>query len=203
MDLKTGDILLFNEHPTDCLNSFLDSTIRCCTHSKYSHAGLVIIDPEWAPKGIYVWDSSKHTVPDPQDQRIKFGIALVPIKHYLDQSHGKQTLYKRSPTDTQTYNLFTTEFLSKLHDSVYGKHYDLTLGHWFGSLLHILIPRSTKEFFCSAFVSYALTQAGILAEDTDWTIISPAELSSQNDTNIPWQNKYGPDTQWPDPDFEK
>jgi hypothetical protein len=72
MDLKTGDILLFDEHPTDCLNSFLDSTIRCCTHSKYSHAGLVIIDPEWAPKGIYVWDSSKQTVPDPQDQRIKF-----------------------------------------------------------------------------------------------------------------------------------
>lgn len=197
--LRTGDFLLFDEHPTNCLMSTLDFVIRCFTSSRYSHAGLVIVDPPWAPKGTYVWDSSKHNVPDPQDKKIKFGIALVPIAHYLDQSRGRQILYKRSPIDPRTYEIFEDpSFLKKLHDNVYGKHYDLTLGHWFAGLMHILIPRTTKEFFCSAFVSYALTQAGILQEDTDWTIISPAELSSDNDMNIPWVKSYGPDTKWPE-----
>ena len=58
--------------------------------------------------------------------------------------------------------------------------------------------RTTDEFFCSAFVSYALTQAGVLNENTDWTIISPAELSSDNDMNIPWIQKYSTDTKWPE-----
>jgi hypothetical protein len=197
--LRTGDFLLFNEHPKKCLMSALDSIIRCFTSSKYSHAGLVIVDPPWAPKGTYVWDSSKHTVPDPQDKKIKFGIALVPIAHYLDQSRGRQILYKRSPIDPKTYEIFEDpKFLNKLHDNVYGKHYDLTLGHWFAGFMHILIPRTTDEFFCSAFVSYALTQAGVLNKNTDWTIISPAELSSDNDMNIPWIQKYSTDTKWPE-----
>ena len=95
--LRTGDILLFNEHPNNILFSFIDSCIRCATNSPYSHAGIVIVDPEWAPKGTYVWDSSYHVHPDPQDQKIKFGIALVKLEDYLDNIDGKQQLYRRSP----------------------------------------------------------------------------------------------------------
>lgn len=191
-ELKTGDILLFCEHPKSWTMGLIDSTIRCFSKSKYSHVGIVIVDPEWAPKGTYVWDSSRHTTPDPQDNKIKFGIALVPIEFYKNEKGS--SLYKRSPVNPETYKLFTTEFLKKLHNDVYGKHYDLTFGHWLAGFLKVLIPRSTKTFFCSAFVSYTLVQAGILDEWTDWTVVSPGQLSHINDKHIGWKHKYGPDT---------
>ena len=200
MALKTGDILLFNEHPNGWVDSFIDKTIKCFTKSKYSHIGFVIVDPKWAPKGTYVWDSSEHHVPDPQDNKIKFGIALVPIKEYLSTKNNHINLYKRSPIDPETYKLFTPQFLDKLHTAVYGKHYDLTFGHWLAGFLRVLIPRSTKTFFCSAFVSYTLTQVGVLGKWTDWTIISPAELSQEHDEDLNWIHPYGPDILWTDTD---
>ena len=198
MALKTGDILLFDEHPNNWLMSTIDSAIRCFTDSKYSHVGMAIINPPWAPEGKYIWDSSKHNIADPSDNKIKFGIALVPLEHYITQTDGKQQLYVRKPVKQETYDLFTDEFLSHLHDKVYGKHYDLTFSHWLAGWLHILVPRSTDTFFCSAFVSYALTNAGILSKRTDWTIVSPAQLSSENDANLHWIHKYGPDTPFPE-----
>jgi len=195
MALRTGDIILFNEHPKNCIMAVLSAIIRCATRSDYSHAGLVIVDPHWAPKGIYIWDSSKHSIPDPQDKKIKFGIALVRLDDYL-KTDGKHQLYKRSPVNPATYDLFTNEKLEKLHDSVYGKHYDLSIGHWLAGLFNVLIPRSTNSFFCSAFVSYALVSVGILSEYTDWTVISPSLLSSKNDDMLNWLIPYGPDTQY-------
>lgn len=191
-DLKTGDLMLFVEHTQNCAMRVVDNVIRWFTKSKYSHVGIVIVNPPWAPKDIYVWDSSRHNIPDPQDNKIKFGIALVPITHY--ESEPGSTLYIRKPIKQSTYRLFTTDFLAKLHNDVYGKHYDLTIGHWLAGYLKVLIPRSTKTFFCSAFVSYTLVQAGILDEWTDWTVVSPAQLSSENDQNLGWIHKYGPDT---------
>lgn len=193
--LKTGDILLFNEYPKNFMWATVDFIIRSCSQSKYSHAGFVIVDPPWAPKGTYVWDSSYHYQPDPQDKKVKFGVALVPISQYLDQSSGPKILFKRSPKKPSTYKKFSKEFITKMHDKVYGKHYDLQAGHWLAGLMHLIVPRSTKQFFCSAFVSYLLTKAGIMNRLTDWTIISPGELSSANDPNMPWELEYGPDTQ--------
>ena len=195
MALRTGDIILFNEHPTNYLMAILSAIIRCATGSEYSHAGLVIVDPPWAPSGIYIWDSSKHSTPDPQDKKIKFGIALVRLEDYL-KTEGKHQLYKRSPLNPATYDLFTTDRLKKLHDNVYGKHYDLSIGHWMAGLFKVLIPRSTNSFFCSAFVSYALVSVGILSEYTDWTVVTPSLLSSKNDDMLNWLIPYGPDTKY-------
>jgi hypothetical protein len=110
MELKTGDILLFNEHPNGWIDSFVDKTIKCFTKSKYSHVGFVIVDPEWAPKGTYVWDSSEHHVPDPQDNKIKFGIALVPIKEYLStkNNHIVETLLLQEFTNLWEKMLMST-----------------------------------------------------------------------------------------------
>lgn len=196
MALRTGDILLFNEHPKSCMFWWIDSCIRWCTHSPYSHAGLVIVDPEWAPKGTYVWDSSKHVHPDPQDNKIKFGIALVRLEDYLNDIDGRQQLYKRSPADPKVYEQFTPEKLRELHDKVYGKHYDLDPGHWLAGLVHSLIPRSTKQFFCSAFVSYALTQIGVLHPNTDWTVVSPAMLSACSH-RLDWLCPYTKEEKYP------
>lgn len=192
MSLRTGDILLFCEDPLSCKMWWIDSCIRWWTNSPYSHAGIVIVDPEWAPRGTYVWDSSLHVHPDPQDDRVKFGIALVKIEDYINNIDGKQRLYKRSPLDPAVYERFTPDKLRILHDTVYGKHYDLDITHWLAGLVHRLIPRTTNQFFCSAFVSYALTQVGVLDPDTDWTVVSPAMLSSQS-KRLRWLLPYSED----------
>ena len=192
--LRTGDIILFNEHPGYGFFACMDWAIRCWTNSPYSHSGIIIVDPPWPCKaGTYVWDSSKHFHADLQDGKIKFGVALVPIDIYVNDVHGHQKLYKRSPIDPKVYDLFTQEKLIKLHDKVYGKHYDTSVRHWLAGMLHILIPRTETTFFCSAFVSYALTEVGVLDAETDWTIVSPAQLSSTS-TTLKWKHAYGPDT---------
>lgn len=198
--LKTGDIILFNEDPK-CGSIFVlvDWAIRWWTGSPYSHAGLVVVDPPWPCgkklKGTYIWDSSQHIHKDPCDGKIKFGIALVPIEEYINCATEKhQKLYKRVPTDPNTYNLFTTDNLLKIHEKVYGKGYDTTIGHWVAGMLHILIPRTDQTFFCSAFVSYALTTVGVLDKNTDWTVVSPADLSSDSkNKNLVWRHSYKKD----------
>lgn len=194
--LRTGDIILFNEYSNNCLFSHVEAAIRYFTNSPYSHVGIVIVDPPWAPKGTYIWDSSVHAHPDPQDNKIKYGIALVKLEDYLENMDGKQQLYKRSPIDPKVYERFTMEKMKKIHDAVYGAHYDFNVGHWLAGMLHMLIPRTTKQFFCSAFASYVLTEVGILAPDTDWTVVSPAMLSHHG-KRLNWLEAYGPDEKFP------
>lgn len=214
-ELRTGDIVLFEED-AKCGSIFklVDWAIRCWTMSPYSHAGLVVVDPvrvnicsgkpvldaQGQPmvlKGTYIWDSSKHFQKDPMDGKIKFGIALVPVETYMhDKMLNHQTLYKRTPVNPDTYRLFTPEIMSKLYTKVYDKPYDTQLGHWLAGMFHILIPRSSKAFFCSAFVSYALTYVGVLRKDTCYTIKSPADLSSKADHTLSFTpgHEYGEDT---------
>jgi len=217
LGLKTGDIILFQEEPK-CGSIFklLDWAIRCWTHSPYSHAGLVIVNPPRVNvvtgeinvdqhgqheclEGTYIWDSSKHFQKDPMDGRIKFGIALVPIDMYLhDNMLLHQKLYKRSPKTPETYALFTESKIRQLYMEVYDKPYDTQIKHWLAGMFRIHITRSNNAFFCSAFVSFALTQMGILEKNTDWTILSPADLSSRADNRLRWTagHEYGPDTEF-------
>jgi hypothetical protein len=191
-DFKTGDIILFSEYPYNGWLACIDCAIRCWTRSRYSHVGIIVVDPPWTKKGTYVWDSSKHVLRDPEDGKIKYGIALIPLQDYIEYSDGKQRLYKRSPTNPKTYDKFTDAALMKIHDKVYGCHYDTTVGHWLAAMVHILIPRTDKTFWCSAFVSYTMTELGILDKDTDWTVIVPADLS-EDGTKLKWNVEYGPD----------
>lgn len=194
--LRTGDIVLFNEYSNSCWLSYVEAAIRCCTNSIYSHVGIVLVDPPWAPAGTYIWDSSRHMHPDPQDNKIKFGIALVPLDEYVNIKTSRQQLYVRSPVDPAVYDRFTPEKLSEIHDAVYGKHYDLDLGHWLAGMFHTLIPRTTDRFFCSAFASFFLAKCGVLADDTDWTVVSPAMLSSRG-KGLAWRAEYGDDEKYP------
>ena len=192
MSLRTGDIVLFNERPPCGLMAIADWLIRTITRSEFSHVGIVVVDPPWTEPGTYVWDSSMHSVAGPEDPKPRFGIQLVRLDDYQHHYSGKQTLYKRSPVSEETYALFDNAFLTRIHDKVYGKHYDLYPSHWFAGVFHILIPRTTSTFFCSAFVSYCLCQAGVLDPDTDWTIVSPADLSALSQ-RLHWNLKYGPE----------
>jgi len=214
--LETGDIILFQEE-AKCGSIFrlIDWAIRCCTRSKFSHVGIVVKNPpmgflnennEWVTlhednqqeDKCFIWDSSKHFTRDPADNRIKFGIALVPAIHYFNNPKLKhQTLYKRSPKNKKTKDKWTTEAIQKLYKFVYNKPYDVRLLHWLAGAFHIIIPKTTDTFWCSAFVTYALCSVGILDEKcTNWTLRTPQDLSStSSDNNLKWNPgmDYGDD----------
>jgi len=181
--LKTGDILLFSELPTSLWMSCLDRIIKTCTNSKYSHSALVIVDPPWAPalKGTFVWESSWHGTPDPQDNEVKFGVQLTPLDFYIKQYPGRVSIYARHQT---LKSVFTTEHLLKIHPTVYKKMYDTRPCDWIYAAMCRRRSCQTDSFTCSAFVSYILTQLSILKQDTCWTTISAAELSSSRECDL-------------------
>lgn len=188
-DLKTGDLLLFSEIPNTCPLYLLDCLIKRCTCSKYSHSAMVVVDPPWTNlKGTYIWESSYHGTPDPQDNRIKFGVQLTPIEFYTENYPGTVSIYvRRGPTAP-----FDTETVKRMHTHVYMKRYDDRPKDWIAACLRRPIKRQTDVFTCSAFVSYLFTSIGILSLDTNWTITSAAELSSKR-KNLIWQMQYDDD----------
>jgi hypothetical protein len=186
--LKTGDILLFNEKPSSCPMAILDCLIKKCTCSKYSHAALVVVDPPWAPnlKGKFVWESSWHGTPDPQDSFVKFGVQLTPLTFYTEQYPGQVSIWVREGNS----NFFGADTLIRIHKMVYRHKYDDRPKDWCAALFKKPIPRQTDVFTCSAFVSFILTSVGVLSLKTPWTIITAAELSCKC-SMLEWQVEYG------------
>lgn len=195
MQFKTGDILLFDEHPSNACMSMFVRTIKCCTCSNYSHSALVIVDPPFAPscKGVFVWESSWHGTKDPQDSEIKFGVQLTSIDLYIKNYPGSVLIYRRTPKKSSTRNLFSNEALLAIHKKVYKHKYDTRVKDWCSALFRRHIRRQTDVFTCSAFVSFVLAELGVLAADTDWTIISAADISSTSGS-LEWLEPYSEDT---------
>jgi len=199
--LKTGDLLLFSEEPTNCLMKTLDCCIKKCTKSRYSHAALVVVDPPWAThcKGTFVWESSYHGTRDPQDNEVKFGVQLTPIELYTKNYPGKVSIWVRTP---RFDNVFTDEALMKIHPLVYKHGYDTRVRDWFCAAFCYKIQCQTEVFTCSAFVSFVLHELGVL--DACWTVISAAELSSFDSTGmVEFKKKYSKDEllgYYPQPD---
>lgn len=191
-NLETGDILLFDENPDACCLGILDGLIKSCTESIYCHAAVVLKNPPWVPErpGLYVWESTYHGQPDPQDGLVKFGVQTTPLSWYINDYPGLVTMYVRKCTTPQ---LWTNEKLRQIHTQVYGKTYDILPQDWFEALVQVdLFEPRTNTFFCSALVAYILAKVGIIAEDTNWTKVSPQQLSTQ-EGNIRWIHEYGPD----------
>ena len=181
--LKTGDLLLFSELPSSCCMSCLDCLIKKCTKSKYSHSALVVVDPPWEPKlkGTFVWESSWHGTPDPQDDTIKFGVQLTPLTFYTERYPGRVSIWVRHQVEK---SVFDAQSLINIHKTVYKKLYDTRPSDWCLAAMCLRTTRQTDSFTCSAFVSYVLTQQKILGANTCWTTISAAELSSSRSSKL-------------------
>lgn len=192
MELKTGDILLFSESPKHCCMNCFDWLIKTCTCSRYSHSALVIVDPAWCPalKGTFVWESTWHGKPDPQDDDTKFGVQLTPLTHYTQQYPGSVRIWvRRAPCEIATED----EWI-RIHDAVYNHKYDTRPYDWISAALCRRIQRQDDTFTCSAFVSYVLTRTNVLRADTCWTTVSAAELSAHRDSSlVTFLNPYGTD----------
>ena len=133
MDLKTGDLLLFNDHSGGLFGGFT-SMIKWGTHSNYSHIAMVLKDPSFIHpclKGTFVWESSWEGKPDPQDGKVKLGVQITPLKEIIDAYGGKGIFVRKIECDN---SFFSPEKLEEVHKIVYNKPYDIVPTDWVGAL---------------------------------------------------------------------
>ena len=194
-DFQSGDILLFQHHYevkhwSDLLFDTMDAVIGFLTWSKYTHSAIIIKDPSWRPdlKGYFMLESNWEMFKDSEDDEIKIGVELVPLKKILEINQENKLYYRkiRCTRDASFY-----EKLDQAQSVVHNRPYDLILTDWIKALFHWQVGsvKRKKTFWCSALVAYMETQLGLLPIKTDWTIISPKELGTENEnTNLKFQN---------------
>ena len=185
--LQTGDILLFTSPKHSSIGFFLlDYLIEKWTGSQLVHCGIVLKDPTFIHptlKGLYLWDSGyENGDPDPQDGRKnKLGVQITPIYEYLKNSPGC-SVYVRRFTGLKNKDVWSPVIMSHIHRTVYNKPYDTDMYDWL--LAGIRADKTdsnqwtTKRFWCSSFVTYVLSQLGLLSEKTEWDIVRPVDLST-------------------------
>lgn len=186
-DLETGDILLFQNTDTSSrLVYYYDALIRYFTKSNYTHAAMVLKDPTWIREdltGLFVYESSVEPEPDPEDNQKKFGVQLTPIDEVL--SVGSPNVYVRKLTKGK--ELITLEKLKRIHDETHNTPYDFFPGDLLRAAFHTQPDRRTQHtdvMFCSALVSFMCVRFGFLPENTDWSEVSPADLSSEQTSDF-------------------
>ena len=177
--MKTGDLLLFSYNGGGFFGCFTEC-IKKCTHSKFSHIGMIIENPTFIDptlKGIYVWESSWNGTPDPQDGKIKLGVQLTPITELFNEyKKTNSQIYLREVEYTE--NPFQSKTLEEIHDTVYDKPYDIVPLDWIEALFRLdTQPQKTNRFWCSALVGYIYTKCGILNSDTDWSVLRASDFS--------------------------
>ncbi len=182
-DLKTGDLLLFNDNSPGLFGWFT-KLIKWGSHSNYSHIAMVLKDPTFLDEkleGLYIWESSWEKNPDPQDNKHKLGVQITPIQEVLD-AYTDGHVYVRK-INTWEFNPFSDYNLKKIHDVVYKKPYDICPVDWVEAFLKKdLNPQKTSRFFCSALVGYIYTKCDILIAETDWSILAPNDFSLSGET---------------------
>ena len=187
-DLKTGDLILFNNKSGGILGCFT-SLIEYFTHSDYSHVAMVIKNPDFihpSLKGTYIWESSYEGKPDPQDGKIKLGVQITPLHEALNNYNGYVFL-RRINCHRDTFN---NKILSEIHEIVYNKPYDIVPKDWIEAIFRKDDnPQKISRFWCSALIGFIYTKCGILKNETDWSILRPSDFSLDGE-NLDFINGY-------------
>ena len=178
-DLKTGDILLFDYEAGGIFGLFT-GLIKYFTKSKFSHVAMVLKDPSFihpSLKGYYIWESSWEGKPDPQDGKIKLGVQITPFDEiYQHYKEKKSTIYVRRVSCNP--ELFNPSKLDEIHKVVYDKPYDIVPKDWLEAIERKdSDPQKTDRFWCSALVGYIYTKAGLIDENTDWSVLRASDFS--------------------------
>ena len=182
-NLKTGDLLLFDYEKKGGFFGFFTSMIKYFTGSKYSHIAMVVKDPcftEKQLKGYYVWESSWEGKPDPQDGKTKLGVQITPFEEiYNTYKDDNSSIFLRRVSDNAN-KLLTTENLSKVHEVVYFKPYDIVPKDWIEAAFRKDDkPQKTDRFWCAALVGYIYTKCKLLDSATDWSKLAPVDFSTK------------------------
>jgi len=174
LNLKTGDLLLFNNNKKNSILNILSSLIKYGTHSNYTHIGMVLKNPIFINKslrGTYVWESGMEKV----NGNMKLGVQITPIDELVKYYNSNCVFVRQVECDSK---LFSDDILKKINDDVHDKPYDINPVDWIEALIgKDLNPQKRDRFFCSALVGYIYTKCGLLKSETDWSILTPSDFS--------------------------
>lgn len=189
-NLKTGDILLFDYNESGIIGLF-NKAIKYFTKSPYSHVAVVLKDPSFihpSLKGYYIWESSWEGTPDPQDNKIKLGVQITPLDEVMNncKNTNSSVFLRRVNCPIGTFN---KNVLSKIHEVVYDKPYDIVPEDWINAINRSdNHPQKTDRFWCSALVGYIYTKCNLLVKNTDWSELRPADFSEKYNGVLHWMN---------------
>jgi len=185
-ELKTGDLILFDNGGCNVFSSL----IKYFTNSEITHIGMILKDPDFIEplKGIYVWESNWEGEPDPQDNKIKFGVQITPLEEICDKYKQKNSaIYSRRVNCPP--ELLSNDNLKKVHSIVYDKEYDFYPTDLINALQrNDTEPQKTDRFWCSALVGCIYTECKLLDSTTDWSILRPSDFTPEYETNLQFIN---------------
>lgn len=189
-DFQTGDLILFQhtydwKNLKDLLFNTMDSVISFFTRSKYTHTGIIIKDPSWRPdlKGYFFLESNWEFYKESEDNEIKIGVELVPLKRILSDNRLNRLFYRKLEC-TRDEDFY--ERLNKAQSVTHNRPYDTNLIDWFKAAfqIHLGNERNRRRFWCSALVAYMYVQLRVLDETLEWSIVSPKQLGTENKSQM-------------------
>jgi hypothetical protein len=168
-EYQTGDLILFNG------NGWLSWCLEYFGRCKFSHIGMIIVDPTPQLKGVYLLDISIAT-PSCVQLRPLNNV----IKTYDGSVYYRKMIYKRDESFQQK--------IIETYNNIKDKPYDLNIFDWIASKILLESgksekvifsnPKDTTKFFCSALIAYMYVNCSILPQSTPWTIIAPEDFTS-------------------------
>lgn len=177
-DLDDFDILLCNGQ-----RYWFSYVVEIFSRSKYSHIGIVLKSPTWlSPEltGNYFFESGTERFPDAVDHKIKYGVQLTSLEEMISTYVGNIYLRKLTSKAYKTNPKYYQDKFTKLYNLVKNKPYDNNVLDLFQAEIRRQIEGSSQKlntFFCSALVSFILTQFGFLPPDTKWDLIQPKDFA--------------------------
>lgn len=192
-NLETGDILLFRG------TSFLSRIVEYFGLSDYSHVGMILKNPKFInpnlEDGIYILESSSNDTPDSEDHKFKLGVQIHLLADVVKQ-FSTGTVFVRKLNVIRDENFYKK--MDGIHKEIHNKPYDLNPYDWLIAKINLTNKfnesdkyRKTNSFWCSALLSYVYCKLGLINEDINWSIISPKEFSSKNNTIIKFNCDVG------------
>lgn len=170
-DLNTGDLVLF--HGEDCV---LSDVVEHFTHSKWSHCGMVVRDPDFtspALSGIYLWESGSEPTSNPEEDKRTLGVQFTELRQKIESYTGTVGCRQLSPGP------IPMRTLRNVHEIVHAKPYNVWMMDWVRMVFPFLSrPQPIdKRYWCSALVGRLWQASGVLPEDTDWSQLTPGALA--------------------------
>ena len=187
-ELRTGDVLLFA-----ATRGFITRLISRCTDSIYTHAAVVIRDPQFpnfTRKGVYMMESTTlDPIPDAEDGIKKFGVQIHLLERVVKTYPGKVYVRKLHTIRNERFYERVNEF----HRLVHNEPYDLNPLDWTEmALKKYYLDRHVKtEFICSALVCFFLVVTNSLDPTTPWTLIRPVDLGQEAVKRYPLEFSHG------------
>ena len=147
---------------------------------------MVVKDPlikKKTIKGLYLLESTglDHMI-DIDDHKTKFGVQIVDLHKRLQRDDDIFYYRKLNKDRDETF----IDLYNKSYVIVKDKPYDINPLDWCKADFDLKKGnvQKTNTFFCSALVSFMLVSLNILPRDTDWTIMRPKDLGTENGTRL-------------------